>query len=93
MCYVGPHVGPLGWLVPHCLRSLSLPHEGSSQAPGPTWGPEVLGLHTFLLDFCGEDTRECRVPGRREDRIRWVQAHILRGGAGLQPRHIRVAMR
>lgn len=34
--YVWPHVGPLGWLVPHCLPTLSPAHEGSSQAPGST---------------------------------------------------------
>lgn len=64
-----------GW---HLAASLPSPPPcvGSSQALGPTWGPEVLCPHTFFMDFCRWRGARCAGGRRREERL--GQEHTAR---------------
>lgn len=61
---------PLGWLAP--AASLPSPHPCvvSSQAPGPTWGPEVPWPHTSFVGFCEQRGTGGAVVGRRGQKVR-----------------------
>lgn len=68
-----------GWHLAASLPSPP-PRVGSSQALGPTWGPEVLGTRTFLMDFCGGGGRVRRRRGERGE-VR-PRAHGMSLGGG-----------
>lgn len=71
------------WLAGASMGPGSLPDPcvGSSQNLGPTWGPEVLCVHTFLMDFCRRRGAGCGRKGERE-KVR-PGAHCTSVGMGV----------